>query len=248
MTTPVFDHDHHCDMTHSFASLTPAQVRSQPRQTVFTDAQQALQSDVDSIVGDIKSRSPIHITLLELQKIMDYKLTFGQNRPALRALIKKNSATQVKEVTERALRESLAEGTWDSLKLALDILCELKGVGPATASLILSLIYPRDIPFFSDEATVDVLALVGGRKAIKYTHATYRTLYDALEDMTSTINQNAPSEDSLGRGELERAIWHSVRLKDSTSPVVKSSKRKLDADEREKPPKRKRTKRHVIIS
>ncbi|KAF9034442.1 hypothetical protein BDZ89DRAFT_1157995 [Hymenopellis radicata] len=201
--SPVSDHDHHCNMKHSFASLTPAQVRSQPRQTVFTDAQQALQSGVDSIVGDIKSRSPIHITLLELQKIMDYKLTFGQNRPALRALIKKNSATQV------------------------------KGVGPATASLILSLIYPRNIPFFSDEATVDVLALVGGRKAIKYPHATYKTLYDALEDMTSTINQNAPSEEPLGRGELERAIWHSVRLQDSASPVVKSSKRKSDADRRE---------------
>ncbi|KAF8905602.1 hypothetical protein CPB85DRAFT_912989 [Mucidula mucida] len=236
-------------MTESFTSLTPTQIRSQPRQTTFTDTQQALQSDVDTIVGDIKSRSPTHITLLELQKIMDYKLAFGQNRPALRALIKKNSAAQVQEVTERALRGSPADGEWDSLKAAVDILCELKGVGPATASLILSLIYPRDIAFFSDEATVDVLALAGGRKAIKYTHATYKALYDALGAMTSTINQNA-SEDPLGRGELERAIWHSVRLKDSESAthVVKPSKRKSDGDDREKPSKRKRTiKRQVII-
>ncbi len=83
------------------------------------------------------------------------------------------------------------------------ILCELKGVVPATASLILSLVYLEHIPFFSDEATVDVLVPAGGRKGIKYTIKTYKELFDVLGDIAGSVNgnkeQDAASEDILGR-------------------------------------------------
>ncbi|GLB35968.1 hypothetical protein LshimejAT787_0302560 [Lyophyllum shimeji] len=226
-------------MAHPFSSMTPAQVRSQHQQANFTLAQQNLLSEVEDIVAQVPTRVPAYITLPELQTIMDYKLAFGQNRPALRAMIRKNPDAQVKEVSERALAHSLEDGDWEEVQKAMDILCELKGVGPATASLLLSLLYPRTIPFFSDEATVNLLAPPGGAKGIKYTAKTYKALYDALDTLMTSINQNAPSEDPICRGELERKIWRTFRVEEL--PQSKG-KRARDQENAEEKPKRKRKK------
>ena len=48
---------------------------------------------------------------------------------------------------ETGTPETLAENVQSVVKR----LTELKGVGPATASLLLSVAYPRAVPFFSDE-------------------------------------------------------------------------------------------------
>jgi len=154
-------------------------------------------------------------------------------------MIKKNSAAQVMEVSERALAHPLDNGDWEEVRKAMDILCELKGVGPATASLILSLLYPITIPFFSDEATVGVLAPPGGKKGIKYTAKTYKALYDALDTMSTSINQNAPLEDPIRRGELERKIWHAFRVNDLAQS---KGKRARDEESAEEKSKRKRNK------
>ncbi|KAF8078806.1 hypothetical protein FPV67DRAFT_1466565 [Lyophyllum atratum] len=228
-------------MAHPFSTMTPDALRSQPRQTIFTATQQDLSSEVGAIFAQVPTRNPMHITLSEMQTIMDYKLAFGQNRPALRAMIKKNSVAHVKDVSERALAHALDDGDWEEVKKAMDVLCELKGVGPATASLILSLLYPSVIPFFSDEATVDVLAPPGGRKGIKYTAKTYKALYDALDTMTLSINLNAPLEDPIRRGELERIIWHVSRLKDVNENKSKRAREDSEEGVQEKP-KRKRKK------
>ncbi|KAK0200864.1 hypothetical protein DFS33DRAFT_1355554 [Desarmillaria ectypa] len=201
-------------------SCTPAQLRSLPR---LADSQ-AL------------SRSPPSITLPELQTIMDYKLAFGQNRPMLRAMIRKNADAQIKDCSQRALAlPELQLGGWDCVKESMNILCELKGVGPATASLILSLVYPEHIPFFSDEATVDVLSPAGGRKGIKYTMKTYKELFDTLGDIADSVNSNkeqdTASEDTVGRGAVERAIWNAVRLQENGEGQSKEKAKRLRTDD-----------------
>ncbi|KDR83276.1 hypothetical protein GALMADRAFT_221182 [Galerina marginata CBS 339.88] len=227
--------------------MTPVQARSQPRQTEYTAKQQDTLSEVQKIVSKVPTRTPAHITLPELQAIMEYKLAFGQNRPALRAMIRKNSAAQVKDASERALAHALDDGDWAEVQKAMNVLCELKGVGPATASLILSLLYPSTIPFFSDEATVDVLAPSGGRKGIKYTAKTYKALYDALDGICASINQNTPTEDPIRRGELERAIWHAFRMKGGADSESKASRSKRTREEEgaSEKPKTKRKKMYV---
>ena len=216
-------------MAHPFISLTPSQVRDQPKETDLTSTQLSLLTKVNTIVEEVRQRSPMHLTLPELQTIMDYKLAFGQNRPALRALIKKNTDPQVKDVSERAFAVSGED--WPAVETAMTILCELKGVGPATASLILSLLYPLTVPFFSDEATVDVLRPSGGRKGIKYTMKTYKALFEALEVIAVAVNKNGSKEEPILRGELERSIWHSYRLGEkSKEGEVGSSKRTRSAD------------------
>ena len=71
----------------------------------------------------------------------------GTFRPALLALVRSNPSSQIESTTRRAF------STLDPISPlpALKILTELKGIGPATASLLLSVFDPEAVVFFSDE-------------------------------------------------------------------------------------------------
>lgn len=111
------------------------------------------------------------LTREELILLMDWKLAMGKFRPMLPKLIKSNTDEIVESATEEGLgtflqyseqfneKDFWTEGTLEEYlavtKQALNQLASLKGVGPATASLILSLlskVTPLAPPFFSDEA------------------------------------------------------------------------------------------------
>ena len=85
---------------------------------------------------------------------MIWKLRRGMFRPTLMGLIKRNDNKIVVDVTKSAF-EAADKDTSDSL----DILCKLQGVGPATASAILSVYLPLEVPFMSDEAMDAVVGL-----------------------------------------------------------------------------------------
>lgn len=63
-------------------------------------------------------------------------------------LINNNTDQLVKDVTMQAFREY--NQTEDAIQ-AMKILQKLKGVGPCRASLLLSVVYPDSIPFFSQQ-------------------------------------------------------------------------------------------------
>merc|ERR1719181_2702248 len=88
---------------------------------------------------------------------MDYKLVRGKMRPLMR-FIKGLAPAQVAACTKEGLR--LAAGAATNARGAVEALSKLKGVGAATASLILSSVHPAMYAFMSDEA----LVLVGSRK------------------------------------------------------------------------------------
>lgn len=68
----------------------------------------------------------------------------GKFRPSLKGLVQQNSEGFVKETTTAGFSA-------DSWSDSLDILTKLKGIGPATAALLLSTSDPETLPFFSDE-------------------------------------------------------------------------------------------------
>lgn len=110
----------------------------------------------------------IHLAKDELALLMDWKLAKGKFRPTLPKLIQSNDADTVVQVTQAGLGMFMDYAQeWKSwglipeleyqqaVKSSLKKICELRGVGPATASLILSLLTectPFAAPFFSDEA------------------------------------------------------------------------------------------------
>ncbi|OSX73310.1 hypothetical protein BU14_0357s0003 [Porphyra umbilicalis] len=79
----------------------------------------------------------------------------------------------------------------DTLRAALDALCVLVGVGPATASAVLAAARPA-VPFMSDEAAVVADATRGRAKA--YTVGRYVALAGALGDKATALNAGGGGE------------------------------------------------------
>jgi hypothetical protein len=127
----------------------------------------------DILLARYNELKHVWLTKDELVLLMDWKLAKGKFRPTLPKLIKSNEEKTVESVTKEGLdilinyfnQERLT--SWkkvdtttykDVVKKAFKKLCELRGVGPATASLIMSLLHKIDPvltpPFFSDESFI----------------------------------------------------------------------------------------------
>ncbi|KAF3007580.1 hypothetical protein E8E13_007414 [Curvularia kusanoi] len=86
----------------------------------------------------------------EVEKLVEWKLKHGTFRPSLMKLVRDNSAESIKNITSSAFAGCSSSSEKDVLR-ALTTLTQLRGIGPATASLLLSVLDPDGIPFFSDE-------------------------------------------------------------------------------------------------
>ncbi|CAE6421994.1 hypothetical protein ACGC1H_001803 [Rhizoctonia solani] len=129
--------------------------------------------------GLVKSRKPAFVEKEELQRLMEWKLTRGKFRPVLPSLIAQNTPAKVKSSTQDAFDSlcNIPSSTplYQPFRALLKSLCgALKGVGPATGSLLLS-IYDDRIPFMSDEAYIWIMYADQGtkKKDIKYTEKGY---------------------------------------------------------------------------
>lgn len=157
-----------------------------------------------------------YMTLAELSKIMKWKLFRGQFRPRLQALIDSNKNKDVMECTKSAFKiiykainkEKNNIHDVEQLTSSIKALDKLKGVGVATASLILS-IYTNIIPFMADEVMSNkypllkyfsflcvlqsLMAISPGSK-LKYDKKTYLNYVDKLitkcEHLRRKVDQN----------------------------------------------------------
>ncbi|CAO1614173.1 unnamed protein product [Parajaminaea phylloscopi] len=166
-------------------------------------------SDISGSQGWLESK--------ELKEVTRWKLARGKFRPTLPGLVASNTEDQVREVTQRAFRTLHAdpqEGprgkTVSSPLAALKILCELRGVGPATASLLLSIASPSDEGFMSDESWY-CLPKLAGRK-VGYTEADWKRWKAEwevrLQEWTQEEKGTRGSIDAATAArELERAMW-----------------------------------------
>ncbi|KAI9727097.1 MAG: hypothetical protein M1828_007298 [Chrysothrix sp. TS-e1954] len=199
----------------------------------------------DTIPASIKARSTqtrSHLEKAELVELMRWKLKHGTYRPRLLSLIESNDAATVRETTRDAFSKLPVGAASDFDKACLDTLdslTQLKGVGPATASLILSCYLPDTIPFFSDElfrwimdpcADGEVLATKGktgwdkGTGEIKYSRKEYAALLLKVSNLRLRLGENCSVSNLektafvLGRVEgenilkgAEGAVQHSVK-------------------------------------
>jgi len=103
----------------------------------------------DELKRDALARLPSpHITLAELSKLMTWKITRGKFRP-LQKLCDSNNAKDVATRSAKAI-ELLQTNEWSKAMAELET---LKAIGPATASLFLSLFEEQGkLPFMADEA------------------------------------------------------------------------------------------------
>lgn len=113
----------------------------------------------------------------------------GTYRPALMGLVKQNPADLVKSTTQEAFA-SFAESK-DAMT-ALKILTRLRGIGPATASLLLSVYQPDTVPFFSDElfrwTHWDGTGKTGWGRSIKYNVTEYKEILAIVEQLRKRLD------------------------------------------------------------
>ena len=87
-------------------------------------------------------------------------------------LVSSNDPSTVEATVQEAAK---AYNARSSAPMAVDILAKLKGIGPATASLLLAVHDPARVPFFSDEIFY-WLCCDGKVASIKYNTKEYREL------------------------------------------------------------------------
>ncbi|KAH7380018.1 hypothetical protein BKA66DRAFT_465541 [Pyrenochaeta sp. MPI-SDFR-AT-0127] len=157
----------------------------------------------------VERQDAAYLTKDEVEKLVEWKLKHGTFRPKLLSLVQSNDSETIVQSTKK-VSEFLADvdldGTTPSSSPlpALKILTQFKGIGPATASLLLSVMKPDSIPFFSDELFRwclwdDSGSPRGWKRGIKYNVKEYAELVERVKGLRKRLNVRAV--------DIERVAW-----------------------------------------
>ena len=119
----------------------------------------------------------------------------GKWRPMLAGLVQRNTEGAVHAQTRDAFK-AFSEGSKspDETKLAVNTVSKLQGIGPATASLLLSVFDPDVVPFFSDElfrwCFFDDGRGKGWDREIKYNVKEYVELYCRVQEIKTRFKKS----------------------------------------------------------
>lgn len=166
--------------------------------------------------------------LLPKEWSLDFEVTLividrkhGTFRPRLLSLVSSNEEALIQSTTGKAytLYDDHRDGSIPTD--ALDTLTALKGIGPATASLLLAVYDPVAAPFFSDElfrwlTGADATSAgkpQGWDKKIGYTKKEYKELWERVTQLRHRIEGVGGGEDGVTATDLEKAAyviarWH----------------------------------------
>jgi hypothetical protein len=140
----------------------------------------------------IAARRQPHVTLAELVRLAEWKMSRGVWRAPNLVLVRSNDPGAVQEVTAAALA-LVPHPTKPIAMLAK----ELKGVGPATASGVVAASRPDVYPFF-DELVAEQLP---GLDTVAWTLSYYARYAEALRERATALG------DEWTPASLERALW-----------------------------------------
>ncbi|KAG9677142.1 hypothetical protein KCU99_g2102, partial [Aureobasidium melanogenum] len=135
-----------------------------------------------------------HLKKPEVQKLVDWKLGHGTFRPSLRKLVESNTDETVEQCTREAFETYDKDNEqWD--KVVGMMAKGLRGVGPATASLLLNTYDGEKVPFFSDELYRWVAFSEGKGngwdRKIKYSAKEYQELYRRVEILRERLGKES---------------------------------------------------------
>jgi len=141
----------------------------------------------------IAHRAKPHVTLAELVKVTEWKMSRGEWRARNLVLVRGNDAAAVVETTTAA-SSMIPHPTKPISEIA-----KLQGVGPATASAVAAATAPATYPFF-DEL---VAAQIPGLGAVAWTLGYYAKYAAALREKAEKLGNGWTPVD------VERALWAS---------------------------------------
>ncbi|RAL09343.1 uncharacterized protein BO97DRAFT_437029 [Aspergillus homomorphus CBS 101889] len=176
------------------------------------------------------AQGPGYLEKEELERLVEWKMKHGKFRPALLGMIRSNAEDTVRDATAKAFRllHSQTVGIFPRLQEALESLTRpLRGVGPATGSLVLSVLRvgvdgdadagADDVPFYSDDVYLWLCfgvfpgcegpdkkmnrALKAGKSGeldVKYNVAEYRELWDAVVRLRERLGVGCAEIEMVG--------------------------------------------------
>ncbi|KAL7926782.1 hypothetical protein ACQKWADRAFT_278567 [Trichoderma austrokoningii] len=127
------------------------------------------------------------MALEDIETLVEWKLRHGKFRPKLLSLVSSNPPATVSQTLDLARN---LYTTSNDARATVRALAKLKGIGPATASLLLSVHDAQNAIFFSDEAFYWLCC--GGKKAtIKYNIDEYAALSDEAQVLIKRLDVSA---------------------------------------------------------
>ncbi|KAL7817293.1 hypothetical protein V8C26DRAFT_69299 [Trichoderma gracile] len=141
---------------------------------------------VDAVETFSLKKQKREMNLDDVKMLVEWKLRHGKFRPTLMSLVSSNppSSSQTIQFAIRFYANSKDAGS------AIRMLSELKGIGPATASLLLSVHDADNVIFFSDEAYY-WLCCGGKKESIKYTPKEYHALQTEADALMKRLGVSA---------------------------------------------------------
>lgn len=131
----------------------------------------------------------------------------GTYRPNLAKLVASNSVKDIRIATETSF--STYESKLSDPTKAFAPLTKLKGIGPATASLLLSCYDPINLPFFSDELYRYMhwqeAKSKGWDRKIGYTMKEYKELFKRVQELKKRLE--AQSKTTVSAINIEKAAY-----------------------------------------
>ncbi|XP_063285108.1 uncharacterized protein LOC134571007 [Pelobates fuscus] len=181
----------------------------------------------EELPSSVASRPQKFLYLEELIKLMEWKLLRGKFRPRLQQLVSTNPAETVESCTRKAFQ------LLPDVSGAINELCQLKAIGPATASAILAAGSPELTAFMADEAVESIPGLV----PIQYTLKHYLRFLEALCQKATTLGKASGETWTPHRVELCLWVW---KVAQKLCPDVLESLE--NAENYERPSKKLKTK------
>lgn len=151
----------------------------------------------------------------------------------MQALVQRNADSAVQDLTRDAFKSfSTGSKSGDDAKQAVNTLSKLQGIGPATASLLLSVFDPDTVPFFSDELFRWCFFEDGKGKGwdreIKYTVKEYVELYSRVLGLRESFKKS--SEREISAVQLEKVAYVLGKKAMGVGPSTNGKKRKAEAE------------------
>ena len=161
----------------------------------------------DDLPRAIRSRSPAHVDLVELVRVVEWKMHRGVYRARNLVLARANDPEEV----VAASREAFAAAPHPTAPVAR--LARLKGVGPATASALLAAARPDVYPFFDDV----VAAQIPEFGPIDFTTRVYARYAERLRERAALLAVGCP-EGGWTPHAVGCALWAAAGGKAGTGP------------------------------
>ncbi len=150
----------------------------------------------EELPARIAARQPLSVTREELERVTVWKMKRGVWRERNRLLVIGNPPALVEQTSQQAFA-----ATPDPRK-PVDILSNLAGVGPATASAVLACYAPAIYPFF-DELVAKQIPQLG---KVAFTPAYYQRYAAALRERAARLNERCNHREWTAH-DVSQALW-----------------------------------------